>query len=169
MLTYTLREPVGVVGAIIAWNFPLIQACWKFAPALACGNTVVLKPATHTPLTALALAELAREAGLPPGVFNVVPGQRRRAPAPPLVAHPAVDKISFTGSTEVGREIMRGAADTIKRVTLELGGKSPNIVFADADLDAAVKGRLQRHLLRQGRGLRRRLAAVRRAARSTTS
>jgi acyl-CoA reductase-like NAD-dependent aldehyde dehydrogenase len=139
VLAYTLREPVGVVGAITPWNFPLIQAVWKIAPALACGNTVVHKPASYTPLTALRLAELAKEVGIPGGVLNVVPGTGSGAGAA-LVAHPEVAKVSFTGSTEVGRTIMRGAADTIKRVTLELGGKSPNIVFADADLDAAAKG-----------------------------
>jgi aldehyde dehydrogenase (NAD+) len=139
VLAYTLREPVGVVAAITPWNFPLIQALWKISAALACGNTVVHKPASYTPLTALKFAELASEAGLPPGVLNVVPGGGS-AVGNALVQHPQVAKITFTGSTEVGRDIMRGAADTIKRVTLELGGKSPNIVFADADLDAAVKG-----------------------------
>ncbi|MGH7529275.1 MAG: aldehyde dehydrogenase family protein [Gemmatimonadales bacterium] len=137
--TYTLREPIGVVGAIVPWNFPLNIASWKFAPALAAGCTVVLKPASETPLTALLFAELALEAGLPAGAFNVVPGGGSTAGAA-LVRHPDVDKISFTGSTEVGRQIMRMAADTNKRVTLELGGKSPNIVFADADLKAAVRG-----------------------------
>ena len=138
-LNYTLREPVGVVGAIIPWNFPLSMASWKVAPALACGNTVVLKPAEQTPLTALRLGELASEAGFPPGVLNVVPGYGERAGAA-LVRHPGVDAISFTGSTEVGRTIMREAAGTLKKVSLELGGKSPNIVFADSDLRAAVKG-----------------------------
>jgi aldehyde dehydrogenase (NAD+) len=136
---YTTREPVGVVGAIVPWNFPLNIASWKFAPALAAGCAVVLKPASETPLTALAMAELIREAGFPPGAFNVVPGGGSTAGAA-LVRHPDVDKISFTGSTEVGRQIMRMAADSNKRVTLELGGKSPNIVFADADIPAAVKG-----------------------------
>ena len=138
-LTYTLREPIGIVGAIVPWNFPLNIASWKFAPALAAGCTVVLKPASETPLTALLFGELALEAGLPPGAFNVVAGGGRTAGAA-LVRHPDVDKISFTGSTEVGREIMKMAADTNKRVTLELGGKSPNIIFADADLKAAVRG-----------------------------
>jgi len=138
-LNYTLREPVGVVGAIIPWNFPLSMAAWKVAPALACGNTVVLKPAEQTPLTALRFGELASEAGFPPGVLNVVPGYGETAGAA-LVRHPGVDAISFTGSTEVGRIIMREAAATLKRVSLELGGKSPNIVFADADLGVAVKG-----------------------------
>ena len=138
-LNYTLREPVGVVGAIIPWNFPLSMAAWKVAPALACGNTVVLKPAEQTPLTALRFGELAAEAGFPPGVLNVVPGFGETAGAA-LVRHPGVDAISFTGSTEVGRIIMREAAATLKKVSLELGGKSPNIVFADADPGAAVKG-----------------------------
>ena len=136
---YTTREPVGVVGAIVPWNFPLNIASWKFAPALAAGCAVILKPASETPLTALAMAELILEAGFPPGAFNVVPGGGSTAGAA-LVRHPDVDKISFTGSTEVGRQIMRMAADSNKRITLELGGKSPNIVFADADIPAAVKG-----------------------------
>ena len=138
-LNYTLREPVGVVGAIIPWNFPLSMAAWKVAPALACGNTVVLKPAEQTPLTALRFGELAAEAGFPAGVLNVVPGFGETAGAA-LVRHPGVDAISFTGSTEVGRIIMREAAATLKKVSLELGGKSPNIVFADADLRVAAKG-----------------------------
>src|SRR5438067_6495163 len=136
--TYTLREPVGVVGAIVAWNFPLLLASWKLGPALACGCTVVLKPAEQTPLTALRFAELAQEAGLPAGVLNVITGGPDTGKA--LVQHGGVDKVAFTGSTMVGKEIMRSAADTLKRVTLELGGKSPNIVFADGDLEAAVKG-----------------------------
>ena len=136
---YTLREPVGVVGAIVPWNFPLNIATWKYAPALAAGCTVVLKPASETPLTALAMAEVMLEAGFPPGAFNVVPGGGSTA-GTALVKHPGVDKISFTGPTEIGKQIMREAADTVKRLTLELGGKSPNIIFADADLKAAVKG-----------------------------
>ena len=136
--TYTLREPVGVVGAIVAWNFPLLLASWKLGPALACGNTVVLKPAEQTPLTALRFGELCRQAGLPAGVLNIVTGGPETGKA--LVQHAQVDKVAFTGSTVVGKEIMRSAADTLKRVTLELGGKSPNIVFADSDLDNAVKG-----------------------------
>ena len=136
---YTLREPVGVVGAIVPWNFPLNIASWKFAPALAAGCTLVLKPASETPLTALAFAEIVLEAGFPPGAFNVVTGGGSTAGAA-LVRHPDVDKIAFTGSTEVGRQIMQQAAATNKRVTLELGGKSPNIIFADADLEAAVRG-----------------------------
>src|SRR5215831_17545746 len=136
--TYTLREPVGVVGLIVPWNFPLLLASWKLGPALACGNTVVLKPAEQTPLTTLKLGELTVEAGFPPGVINILTGGPDTGKA--IVAHPGIDKIAFTGSTAVGKEIMRGAADTLKRVTLELGGKSPNIVFSDADVDSAVKG-----------------------------
>src|SRR5207253_1521697 len=133
----TFREPLGVVGLIVPWNFPIAISSWKLGPALACGNTVVLKPAELTPLTALRFAELALEAGLPEGVVNVVAGPGsvvgRR-----LVEHPDVAKITFTGSTEVGRSVMKGAAATIKRVTLELGGKSANVIFADADLEAAA-------------------------------
>ena len=136
---YTVREPMGVVGAIVPWNFPLNLASWKFAPALAAGCTVVLKPASETPLTALAMAEVMEEAGLPPGAFNVITGGGSTTGVS-LVKHPGVAKIAFTGSTEVGKQIMRDAADTVKRVTLELGGKSPNIIFADADLKAAVRG-----------------------------
>jgi aldehyde dehydrogenase (NAD+) len=136
--TYTLREPVGVVGLIVPWNFPLLLASWKLGPALACGNTLVLKPAEQTPLTTLKLGELVIEAGFPAGVINILTGGPETGKA--IVAHPWIDKIAFTGSTAVGKEIMRGAADTLKRVTLELGGKSPNIVFADADIDNAVKG-----------------------------
>lgn len=138
-LNYTLREPVGVVGAIIPWNFPLNMVSWKAAPALACGNAVIIKPAEETPLTALRFAELAGEAGFPPGVVQVLPGFGETAGAA-LVRHPDVDAISFTGSTEVGRTVMREAAETVKKVSLELGGKSPNVVFADADLGAAVRG-----------------------------
>ena len=137
-LTYTVREPVGVVAAIIPWNFPLMIGMWKLAPALACGCTVVLKPAELTPLTALRIGELALAAGFPPGVLNVVPGFGKAAGAA-LVEHPDVDKITFTGSPAVGRQILRGAAGNLKRVTLELGGKSANIIFPDADLEAAVK------------------------------
>jgi acyl-CoA reductase-like NAD-dependent aldehyde dehydrogenase len=135
----TLREPVGVVGAITPWNFPLLQAMWKIAPALALGNAVVLKPASATPLTALLFAELLAEAGLPPGAFNVVPGPGAQVGAA-MAQHPGIDKISFTGETETGKAILRAAAGTVKRVSMELGGKSPNVVFADADLDAAAKG-----------------------------
>jgi len=138
---YTLREPIGVVGAIVPWNFPLNIASWKVAPALAAGCTVVLKPATETPLTALLLADVAAEVGLPPGVLNVVPGRGSTA-GEAVVAHPGVDKIAFTGSTEVGQRIATVAARTVKRVSLELGGKSPNIVFADAELPIAAKGAL---------------------------
>ena len=140
-LNYTLREPLGVVGAIVPWNFPISLAAWKVAPALACGNTVVLKPAELTPFTAIRMAELAIEAGLPPGAFNCVPGPGSIA-GNALVRHPEVDKIAFTGSTEVGKHIMREAAGTVKKISLELGGKSPNIVYADADLDAAARGAL---------------------------
>jgi aldehyde dehydrogenase (NAD+) len=139
MLNYTLREPLGVVGAIIPWNFPLLMAVWKVAPALACGNTLVLKPAEQTPLSALELAAIAAEAGVPAGVLNVVTGYGETAGAA-LVRHADVDKIAFTGSTAVGRVIMREAAASLKKVSLELGGKSPNIVLADADLDAAARG-----------------------------
>ena len=134
---WTVREPLGVVGLIVPWNFPLMIAAWKLGPALAAGNTVVLKPAELTPLSALRFAELALEAGLPQGVVNVVAGPGSEC-GQRLVQHPDVAKIAFTGSTEVGRSIAAGAATTIKRVTLELGGKSPNIVFADADLEAAA-------------------------------
>jgi aldehyde dehydrogenase (NAD+) len=138
-LVYTTREPLGVVGAIVPWNFPLNLASWKVAPALAAGCTVVLKPAQETPLTALALAELFLEAGLPAGAFNVIAGDGPLTGGA-LVRHPDVDKIAFTGSTAIGQQVMRSAADTLKRVSLELGGKSPNIVFADADLKSAVRG-----------------------------
>jgi acyl-CoA reductase-like NAD-dependent aldehyde dehydrogenase len=134
---FTLREPLGVVGVIVPWNFPLTIASWKLAPALAAGNTVVLKPAELTPLTALRFAEIARGAGIPDGVVNVVAGPGSVC-GQRLVEHPDVAKIAFTGSTEVGRSIAAGAAATVKRVTLELGGKSPNLVFADADLEAAA-------------------------------
>ena len=137
--TYTLREPVGVVGAITPWNFPLMLAVWKIAPALACGNAVVIKPASNTALSLLKFAEYAKECGLPAGVLNVVPG-RGSVVGNALVDHPGVDAIAFTGSTEVGRQLMARAAKTLKKVSLELGGKSPNIVFADADLEAAARG-----------------------------
>ena len=138
-LTYTLREPVGVVAAIVPWNFPLLLTSWKVAPALACGNTVIIKPASQTPLTALALAEIAAEVGLPPGVLNVVTGPGSRV-GQMLVEHTGIDKIAFTGDTSTGRQIMSGSSGTLKKITLELGGKSPNIVFPDADLDAAIRG-----------------------------
>jgi aldehyde dehydrogenase (NAD+) len=138
-LTYTLREPVGVVAAIVPWNFPLLLTTWKVGPALACGNTVIIKPATQTPLTALVLGELAADVGFPPGVVNVVTGPGAEV-GRMMVEHPGIDKVAFTGDTSTGRAIMRGSAETLKRITLELGGKSPNIVFADADVDAAVRG-----------------------------
>ncbi len=139
-LSYTLREPVGVVGQIIPWNFPLLMAAWKLAPALACGNSVVLKPSEETPLSALRLAELLQDADVPDGVVNVIPGFGDTAGAR-LASHPDLDKIAFTGSTEVGKLIARASADSnLKRVSLELGGKSPNIVFADAELTKAVSG-----------------------------
>ncbi len=136
---YTRREPVGVVGQIIPWNFPLLMAAWKLGPALASGCTVVLKPAEQTPLSALLLAELIAEAGFPEGVVNVVPGYGETAGAA-LAAHPDVDKIAFTGSTEVGKLILQAAAGNLKKVSLELGGKSPNIVFDDADMKATIPG-----------------------------
>jgi acyl-CoA reductase-like NAD-dependent aldehyde dehydrogenase len=137
--TFTLRHPVGVVGAIVPWNFPFLLSSWKLGPALAAGNTVVLKPASQTPLTALKFAELCQEAGLPEGVVNVVTGPGGKV-GMAMVRDPRVDKIAFTGSTDVGKQIMREAAGTLKRLSLELGGKSPNIVFADADLEAAARG-----------------------------
>jgi acyl-CoA reductase-like NAD-dependent aldehyde dehydrogenase len=141
MHCYTRREPVGVCGQIIPWNFPLLMACWKLGPALAAGCTVVLKPAEQTPLSALRLGELALEVGFPPGVVNVLTGDGSTGAA--LVDHPGVDKIAFTGSTAVGREIGAKAGRALKRVTLELGGKSPNIILPDADIDAAVAGAFQ--------------------------
>jgi aldehyde dehydrogenase (NAD+)/phenylacetaldehyde dehydrogenase len=138
MQCYTRKEPVGVCGQIIPWNFPLLMAAWKISPALAAGCTVVLKPAEQTPLTALRIGELALEAGVPPGVLNVITGEGDTGAA--LVDHPGVDKIAFTGSTEVGREIGAKAGRSLKRITLELGGKSPNIILPDADLEAAIAG-----------------------------
>jgi len=137
LLFYSLKEPVGVAGQIVPWNYPLMMTTWKLAPALAAGCTVVLKPDSATPLTALRMAELAAEVGFPPGTINVVPGPGTTVGAH-LVRHPGVDKIAFTGSTATGSEIMRLASDTIKRLTLELGGKSPNLVFADANLEDAI-------------------------------
>src|SRR5258706_890622 len=137
--TYTLREPLGVVAAIIPWNFPLLLASWKLGPALAAGNTVIWKPASQTALSALRVGELMLEAGVPPGVVNILPGPGGVVRMG-LVRHPGVDKVAFTGSTAVGKEVMRNAPDTVKRVTLELGGKAPNIVLADANMDEAVKG-----------------------------
>jgi acyl-CoA reductase-like NAD-dependent aldehyde dehydrogenase len=141
VVSYTLREPVGVVGAIIPWNYPLMMASWKVAPALAAGNTLVLKPASATPLTAIRLGELALEAGIPAGVLNVIPGPGGEV-GEAIAGHRGIDKVAFTGETGTGRRIAEVAAKTLKRVSLELGGKSPNIVFADADLDAAVLGSL---------------------------
>lgn len=138
-LNYTVREPIGVVGAIIPWNFPLSMIAWKLAPALATGNVVILKPAEQTPLVAVRFCELAQEAGLPDGVVQLINGRGETAGAA-LVAHPGVDKIAFTGSTEVGKSIMRAAAGNLKRLSLELGGKSPHIIFDDADLPKAVVG-----------------------------
>jgi phenylacetaldehyde dehydrogenase len=138
-LAYTLREPVGVVGQIIPWNFPLLMAAWKLGPALATGCTVVLKPAEQTPLSCLRLGELIQEAGIPDGVVNIVPGYGETAGAA-LAAHPDVDKVAFTGSTEVGKLVMQAAAGNLKKVSLELGGKSPNVVFGDVDVEAAIAG-----------------------------
>src|SRR5580700_9420464 len=148
-LAYTLREPVGVVGQIIPWNFPLLMAAWKLGPALATGCTVVLKPAEQTPLSALRLGELMLEAGLPDGVVNIVTGFGETAGAA-LAGHPGVDKIAFTGSTEVGRLIATAATGNLKKVSLELGGKSPNIIFSDADIDAAIAGAAQGIFFNQG-------------------
>ena len=136
---YTVREPIGVVGQVIPWNFPLLMAAWKLGPALATGCCVVLKPAEQTPLSALRLGELIQEAGIPDGVVNIVPGFGETAGAA-LAAHPDVDKIAFTGSTEVGKLIIQAAAGNLKKVSLELGGKSPNVVFGDGDMDQAVAG-----------------------------
>ena len=138
MFNYTQREPVGVCGQIIPWNFPLSMASWKVAPALACGNTVILKPAEQTPLTAIRLGELIQEAGIPDGVVNIVTGFGPGAGSS-IAEHPGVDKVAFTGSTEVGKLILQASAGNLKRVSLELGGKSPNIIFRDSDLDAAVE------------------------------
>src|SRR5271154_4517062 len=148
-LSFTLREPMGVAGQIIPWNFPLLMAAWKLAPAIAAGCTCILKPAEQTPLTALEFANWLEEAGLPPGVVNVINGVGEIAGAA-LVTHPGVDKIAFTGSAAVGKIIVKSAADTLKRVTLELGGKSPNIFFADADWEAAVDGALFGVFINQG-------------------
>jgi phenylacetaldehyde dehydrogenase len=137
-LAYTQREPVGVVGQIIPWNFPLLMAAWKLGPALACGCTVILKPAEQTPLAALRLGELIVEAGFPAGVVNIVPGYGQAGAA--LAAHPDVDKVAFTGSTEVGKLVLQAAAGNLKKVSLELGGKSPNVIFKDADLATAIDG-----------------------------
>ena len=148
-LAYTLREPIGIVGQIIPWNFPMIMATLKLGPALAAGCTVVLKPAEQTPLTALRLGELIQEVGFPEGVVNIVPGYGETAGAA-LAAHPQVDKIAFTGSTEVGKLIVHAAAGNLKKVSLELGGKSPNIVFQDAEIDAAIPGAANAIFFNQG-------------------
>src|SRR5688572_29111880 len=149
MFNYTLREPIGVCGQIIPWNFPLLMAAWKLAPALAAGNTVVLKPAEQTPVTALELAKLIQEAGFPEGVVNIVTGYGETAGAA-LASHPGIDKIAFTGSTEVGKMIARAAAENLTKVSLELGGKAPNVIFADADLDQAVAGAMMGIFYNQG-------------------
>jgi acyl-CoA reductase-like NAD-dependent aldehyde dehydrogenase len=149
MFNYTLREPLGVCGQIIPWNFPLLMAAWKLAPALAAGNTIVLKPAEQTPVTALELGKLIQEAGFPDGVVNIVPGYGETAGAA-LASHPGIDKIAFTGSTEVGKIIARTAADNLTKVSLELGGKAPNIVFADADIEQAVSGAMMGIFFNQG-------------------
>jgi acyl-CoA reductase-like NAD-dependent aldehyde dehydrogenase len=148
--TYTLREPVGVVGQIIPWNFPLMMAAWKLGPALACGNTLVLKPAEQTPLTALRLAELIQEAGIPDGVVNIVTGFGPNSAGEALSNHMDVDKVAFTGEDKTGREIVKASAGNLKRVSLELGGKAPNIVFKDADIDAAVNGAITGIFFNQG-------------------
>src|ERR1041385_3308962 len=149
MFNYTLREPVGVCGQIIPWNFPLLMAAWKLAPALAAGNTVVLKPAEQTPVTALELAKLIQEAGFPEGVVNIVPGYGETAGAA-LASHRGIDKIAFTGSTEVGKLVAKAAAENLTKVSLELGGKAPNVIFADADLDQAVNGAMMGIFFNQG-------------------
>lgn len=149
MFNYTLREPVGVCGQIIPWNFPLLMAAWKLGPALAAGNTVVLKPAEQTPVTAMELGKLIQEAGFPDGVVNIVPGFGETAGAA-LASHPGIDKVAFTGSTEVGKIIAKAAADNLTKVSLELGGKAPNIVFADADLEQAVNGAMMGIFFNQG-------------------
>jgi betaine-aldehyde dehydrogenase len=149
MFNYTLREPLGVCGQIIPWNFPLLMAAWKLAPALAAGNTIVLKPAEQTPVTALELGKLFQEAGFPDGVVNIIPGYGETAGAA-LASHPGIDKIAFTGSTEVGKIIARTAAANLTKVSLELGGKAPNIVFADADIEQAVSGAMMGIFFNQG-------------------
>src|SRR5215813_12265891 len=148
-MSLALREPIGVAGMIVPWNYPLLMASWKLAPAICAGCTAVLKPAEQTPLTALALASSFADAGLPPGVVNVITGVGETAGAA-LVAHPSVDKIAFTGSVEVGKTIMRSAAATLKKISLELGGKSPNIFFADSDFEVAVEGALFGVFFNQG-------------------
>jgi len=147
---YTLREPIGVVGQIIPWNFPLLMAAWKLAPALACGNTLILKPAEQTPLSALRLGELALEVGFPDGVINIVTGFGENSAGEALSRHMDVDKIAFTGEDKTGKKILEASTGNLKRVSLELGGKAPNIVFADADIDAAVKGAITGIFFNQG-------------------
>ncbi len=149
MFNYTLREPLGVCGQIIPWNFPLLMAAWKLAPALAAGNTIVLKPAEQTPVNAMELGKLIQEAGFPDGVVNIVPGYGETAGAA-LASHPGIDKIAFTGSTEVGKLIAREAAQNLTKVSLELGGKAPNIIFADADIEQAVNGAMMGIFFNQG-------------------
>jgi betaine-aldehyde dehydrogenase len=149
MFNYTLREPMGVCGQIIPWNFPLLMAAWKLAPALAAGNTIVLKPAEQTPVGAMELGKLIQEAGFPDGVVNIVPGYGETAGAA-LASHPGIDKVAFTGSTEVGKLIAKAAADNLTKVSLELGGKAPNIVFADSDIDQAVAGAMMGIFFNQG-------------------
>lgn len=150
MFTYTLREPVGVVGQIIPWNFPMLMAAWKLGPALACGNAVVLKPAEQTPLTALRIGELIQEAGFPEGVVNIITGFGADSAGSAISNHMDIDKVAFTGEDKTGREIVKASAGNLKRVSLELGGKAPNIVFADADIDAAVKGAITGIFFNQG-------------------
>ncbi len=150
MFTYTLREPVGVVGQIIPWNFPMLMAAWKLGPALACGNAIVLKPAEQTPLTALRIGELILEAGFPEGVVNIITGFGADSAGSAISSHMDIDKVAFTGEDKTGREIVKASIGNLKRVSLELGGKAPNIVFADADIDAAVKGAITGIFFNQG-------------------
>ena len=150
MFTYTLREPVGVVGQIIPWNFPMLMAAWKLGPALACGNAIVLKPAEQTPLTALRIGELILEAGFPEGVVNIITGFGADSAGSAISNHMDIDKVAFTGEDKTGREIVKASVGNLKRVSLELGGKAPNIVFADADIDAAVKGAITGIFFNQG-------------------
>ncbi len=145
-LSYTLRQPVGVVGQIIPWNFPLLMLAWKWGPALACGNTIVMKLAEQTPLTGMRMAELALEAGFPEGVINILNGMGETT-GDAMVTHPGIDKIAFTGHVDTAKIISKRAADTLKRCTFELGGKSPNVIFADADLDQGGGRRVSRDLL----------------------
>lgn len=148
--TYTLREPVGVVGQIIPWNFPMLMAAWKLGPALACGNTIILKPAEQTPLTALRLGELIQEVGFPAGVVNIITGFGPNAAGEAISTHMDIDKVAFTGEDKTGKAIVQASTSNLKRVSLELGGKAPNIVFADADVDAAVRGAITGIFFNQG-------------------